>query len=166
MKYLKFFEDLSKELIKNNLCRFAGIKGCNLQEIKRLEDFYEIKLPESYKDFLQIMGNSCGELYCGTDFLYSELFFDLSKSNPVNLLKKEFKDFNIVEPNKRFFVFSIHQGYEYEFFFLDEYDDPTIKYFSESENACISTSELTFSKYIEIRINHQIKLYKNNFKLQ
>ncbi len=105
----------------------SSVKGCDDNDIKALEDYYTLKLPDNYKKFLKILGKNSGGFLDGSDFIYQKLF--KLKEHAVDLLKENKADY-ILE--KEDFVFISHQGYQFLFFKCDEKDN-SIYYYEDGE---------------------------------
>lgn len=105
-----------------------NIKGCSLEEISKIEEFYDIKLPYSYKKFLVKMGHNAGDFLSGTDAFYNNIF---NLKNWANELLYECKQPFTLE--SKYFVFAMHQGYQFWFFSTEGNIDPEIYYYYEGE---------------------------------
>ena len=119
-------------LIKD-LQKYLENKGCNLigcsnKEIAKIEDLYGIELPQTYKDYLLAMGKSADDYMKGSSVFYDEIF-DL-KDGSSRLLQEN--DFKSLPENA--FVFWMHQGYQFAFFYLNEGDDPPVYFYYEGAN--------------------------------
>lgn len=51
-----------------------NLKGCSSEEISKIESFYQIRLPSSYKKFLSKIGHNAGYFLRGTDAFYNTIF--------------------------------------------------------------------------------------------
>lgn len=109
------------------ILRTRGIKmtPCTIQEVERLESFYHTSLPAVYKAFLLTMGNCAGNFMLGSDCFYSHLF--QLKSSANELLTEN----NLPPLPENTFVFWMHQGYQFQFFYTDQGDNPPVYYFIE-----------------------------------
>lgn len=107
--------------------RIKGIHmtPCTTQEIEHLESFYKASLPEVYKAFLLTMGNGAGPYMLGSDCFYKHLF-DL-KEAANNLLSEN----NRSPLPENTFVFWMHQGYQFQFFYLNQGNNPPVYYVTE-----------------------------------
>jgi len=106
----KEFADL---LIKNELATSEELQGCSEKEIEQLEKHIDAKLPQSYREFLALMGHNAGIFRRGTDYLYKDLF-NLTGDTKEILMDGPFK-----LPDDAF-VFSSHQGYIFVYFRLSD----------------------------------------------
>lgn len=96
----------------------------NRLEIESVEQFYNLALPQTYKQFLSLMGKGADGYLRGSSVFFDELF-DLHEWG-----LKFLKQHNIEMPENAF-VFWMHQGYQAAFFKLSEGDDPPVYVFSE-----------------------------------
>ena len=97
----------------------------NIEEIKTIEAFYDVKLPQTYKEFLLLMGKDAGKYMLGTSAFYGDIFelqewgFELYRENGVENIPADA------------FTFWMHQGYQAVFFRTSEGDDPPVYYYIE-----------------------------------
>lgn len=122
-------ENKKSELILKNIISYIkepNIIGCSEKEILEIEFFFNVKLPVLYKKFLSKMGHNAGDFLSGTDAFYNNIF-------SIREWAKEL----LIECNEPFelkdnyFIFAIHQGYQFWFFDIedDKYDPPIYYYF-------------------------------------
>lgn len=101
------------------------LKGCSEKEVKKIESYYNIKLPDTYIDFLMIMGKSAGKFMLGSSAFYNDIFSlkdeanDLLEENDMNPLSEDV------------FVFWVHQGYQFTFFDLKDGGNPPFYWYCE-----------------------------------
>ncbi len=97
------------------------IKGCSESEIRLLEERLGVNFPYAYKFFLGMMGHSADHFFLGSDFTYNEL-------EQLQDWAKELLGESDEYPNfpADAFVFIMHQGYQFFFFYLNESDNPTV----------------------------------------
>ena len=114
-------------LIKEGVIRENKTLGCNDEEIKKLEDYYNIVLPQPYIIFLKTLGKNTDLFLNGTDFLFDKLF--KLREYAIDLLDKDGIS-DILEAND--FVFMSHQGYQF-LFFKTSSSDTSIYYYEEGE---------------------------------
>lgn len=159
-KYIKLMKELANELISNNLADPEKIKGCTKEEIEKVENYYGVLLPESYKAFLTVMGHYCGDFYRGTDILYNEVF-KFSEDEDISKYTIEYMlELGVQPPKEKLFSFSMHEGYQFEFFFINTSDDPLVYFFMGEENAKIKGGKSLFTEYITSMVENSIKSYK------
>ena len=102
--------------------------GCTPKEISKIEEFFNIQLPSTYREFLYSMGKSAGDFMQGSTVFYKEIF-DLKEASSRILEDDEFRPLPADA-----FVFWMHQGYQFAFFILTEGDDPPIYFYQEGTN--------------------------------
>lgn len=121
--------ELISLLVREKICKPSQIKGCKSSEVPALEQRIGYELPDSYREFLLAMGWGAGDFLRGTDIFYPHLesLFQEAKSlleeNSIN-----FPRFN------ESFVFSMHQGHEFNFFLAKDHKDPPIWQYTEGNN--------------------------------
>jgi hypothetical protein len=113
-----------------NYLKSAGqkLEPLNFSDIQRIEQLYNVLLPDVYKEFLSLMGKGAGDYMKGSSVFYDEIF--LLKEYCQEL----FEEHNIEMANDGF-VFWMHQGYQVAFFKLSEGSDPPVYFFSEGNNS-------------------------------
>jgi hypothetical protein len=104
------------------------LRGCSGREIDKIESFFKVKLPVAYKEFLFSMGKGAGRFMEGSSAFYDEIF-DI-RDGSIRLLSDD--NFKPLPVNT--FVFWMHQGYQFAFFYLDEGDNPPIYFYYEQAN--------------------------------
>lgn len=97
-------KEFSNLLIKNELATSEELQGCSEKEIEQLEEHIGAKLPQTYREFLTLMGHDAGIFWRGTDYLYKSVF------NLTEYVRETMMDGSFKLPNDAF-VFSSHQGY-------------------------------------------------------
>ena len=124
-------KQFAQDLIRNGLATASEIRGCSGREISKLESYFGINLPESYKSFLSVMGHQAGTIYRGTDCFYRHLL-DL-RGWLEETLAEDQSPFRLTRDA---FVFSSHQGVIYHFFYtIDNRRDPAVWGYGEGEMA-------------------------------
>lgn len=104
------------------------LKGCSSSEIIRIEKFFNVQLPLYYRQFLSSMGKGAGRFMQGSSVFYNEIF-DLREGG-TRLLSDD--NFKLLPENT--FVFWMHQGYQFAFFYLNQGDNPPVYYYHEGEH--------------------------------
>ncbi len=109
---------------------FQGeLKGCTEQEIQLIENHFGIELPNSYRDFLGVMGRCAGGFLVGSSYAFPDVLE--FRGGAENLLRRCQVGFQL-PPNA--FVFFHHQGYTFEWFNCRKrVDDPPVLMFTDSE---------------------------------
>ncbi len=99
------------ELIEKLKISGYDIKGLNDIEISNIEDYFNVSLPQNYKEFLRFIGKSGGEFLRGEDCFYDRIY-EL-REYAEDLLKEDESDFEL---KKEYFIFYCHQGYIFAYF--------------------------------------------------
>lgn len=149
----KVIDDIVNSIIENGLSERNAILGCSDEEIQEIEDFYNIKLPDVYYDFLKKMGKSAGAFMAGTDMFYHHLL-DL-REGAIELLQDSGTDYTLPD---EMFVFSMHQGYEFCCFDVTDSCDPKIYQYIEDDNEP-SIVWKSFSRYLKEMLQNHLSLY-------
>ncbi len=110
-----------KELLEKLTLDPKNIKGCSELEIRLLEDRLGIGLPQKYQSFLKLMGHSADRFFLGSDFTYNEL--EQLQDWAKELLEESAVDLTFPD---NAFVFLMHQGYQFYFFYLNEDNNPKV----------------------------------------
>jgi len=120
------------------------LHGCSAREIAKIEEFFNVKLPLYYREFLSSMGKEAGKFMRGSSVFYSEIF-DL-RDGSIRLLNDD--NFKPLPVNA--FVFWMHQGYQFAFFYWDEGDNPPVYYYLEGEHyEDFEKKENSFTDFLE-----------------
>jgi hypothetical protein len=98
---------------------------CTKSDVLLIEEYYQVKLPTVYKEFLLSMGKGAGAFMRGSSVFFDEIF-DL-KDGAEELIR----DNDLGPMPGDAFVFWMHQGYQIAFFRLSEDEELPIYYFSE-----------------------------------
>ena len=140
--------DFKKWLIQAGLDEENEIKGITEAEIKTIERFFSISLPESYRDFLSQCGVSAGLLCRDVNFFYDDILY--LKDHFLDALEEWGKTFR---PPERAFIFSAYQGGSYHYFICDGNDDPAIYVFYEENLEPVLVAS-GFIEYMKRYISH------------
>lgn len=121
---------LHHRIIQSNLAIPERIKGCSEQEIKKLEQTYNLTLPYSYKLFLRHFGHGFAHIGNEFHYLYQEaLSFTRDERNIEQEIRNE-KDFNPEEllPENAF-IFAMRYDMQMWYFIAEEgIEDPIVFY--------------------------------------
>jgi len=115
-------------LIRSQIATVDDIQGCNENEIKELEEEIGHSLPIIYRKFLLDMGHHAGVLFQGTDIFFRSIKGLTQEAK--ELLEENQEPFILPDDA---FVFSMHQGYEFNYFKFSEGEDPPVYQYIEGE---------------------------------
>ncbi|MBN1181926.1 MAG: SMI1/KNR4 family protein [Bacteroidales bacterium] len=102
---------------------------CTDNQIRSLENQYNVKLPKTYIEFLKGKYPEIDPLLVGSDFEYR--YLKELKKWANELLKENGNPFELKEND---YVFLMHQGYQFMYFSCgDQLDDPPVYYYREGE---------------------------------
>jgi hypothetical protein len=141
----------------------SPIVPCTPEEVEALEKCIQYPLPEAYKEFLLWMGRSGGGFWVGSNCFYNDL-------KKIQIWARELleEDHFSRELPKDAFVFFIHGGYEFDFFYLNGESDPPVYYYHEGTSDKTSFRRLTprFSDLLmnEMETHIKNKRYVNSLK--
>lgn len=116
-----------KELAEYLERKNCDLSGCSPKQIARIEEYFNLKLPSTYVEFLLTMGKGAGQFMRGTSAFYNEIF-DLREGS-IELLDEN--DFMKLSDDT--FVFWMHQGYQFAFFYLSDGDNPPVYFYYEGK---------------------------------
>ncbi|MBI3220949.1 MAG: SMI1/KNR4 family protein [Bacteroidetes bacterium] len=141
MNQLHYLKTIVERLKRN----YVGLLPCSTEEIKKLEDTLQIKLPEAYREYLSVMGKYSGKINEGTDCFYDDLI--RIQAWPKELLKENSV---LDELPSDAFVFSMHQGYEFWYFRISEGNNPPVYGYHEGDDdpQLLIAQFPTFTDYI------------------
>ncbi len=107
--------------------KLSPFVGCTNSEIESLERELQINLPGAYKEFLSVMGKSCGDFLLGYDYTYQTVF-GLTRESQSLIAEDSSCDFRLAATD---FVFISSQGSQFLFFDTGSGDDPPVQIFME-----------------------------------
>lgn len=143
------FKEFYLEQLKN---KYSQLKVVESEEAKaklsHLEEIIGHTLPIAYKEFMMLDLPTSVSVLKGTDYTF--------KHNEDLMLTKYAKDLlaehNLSPLDKNTFVFAMHQGYIFFYFFLDQGDDPAVWMFSEVDKLHIKKFN-SFTEFIKQQIS-------------
>lgn len=145
------FDTLFGKMYASELSKPDEVIGCSQSEIAAIETKFGLKLPASYKAFLQRMGKCAGWLLEGSDFYYPDLLEcrkaaeDLLRDDPA------------FELSGSDFVFLQHQGYQFLFFDTAGTADPAVFRFVEGDKQPLKVAD-SFSDWLATVVTQESKL--------
>jgi hypothetical protein len=129
-------KQMIRALIQRGLATPYTLQGCPNEEIEKLEEHFNIKLPDAYRDFLLTMGRGAGKLFEGSHFTYEHLF--KLREWAEELMVEAKAEFDLPDDA---FVFMMHQGYDFFFFQVSEGVDPPVDEFLEGKQVPTQQAE-------------------------
>jgi len=134
------------------------IRGFTELEVGQCEQSIGSPFPDQYREFLLAIGHDAGFLFQGTDILFR---------NVENLIELRKEAENLLEENGEAFilpfdafVFSMHQGYEFNYFVLSEGNDPPVYQYVEGDGPPVLVWD-SFSAFLRNSINSCAKAIKD-----
>jgi hypothetical protein len=128
----------------NEIHGFTGL------EVGQCEQSIGSVLPHQYREFLLAIGHDAGLIFQGTDILFRnvENLLELRKE-AEDLLEENEETFSL--PSDAF-VFSMHQGYEFNYFVVSEGNDPPVYQYVEGDGPPVLVWD-SFSAFLRKSIN-------------
>jgi hypothetical protein len=149
-------EKIFADLVDQSLIDARYLIGCSSDEISSIERQCETVLPMEYLDFLNIAGRGAGRLFVGTEIFYPNI---LSLPDAAAELLEELGIPDFLPKNA--FVFSMHQGYEIEYFMCNETDDPEVFQLFEKSAGYGTYTCKTFSHFLTSEIENHLRSWPN-----
>lgn len=121
---MKFLKEIYADLIEKN----ESFSGCSETEVAEIQKKLQIEFPESYLEYLKIMGKEA------FSFRGENLFFKDIENNQLyskRLLIENNVDFSL---SKNDLVFWMSQGVVFAYFSLDESSNPPVYTYVEGIN--------------------------------
>ncbi|WP_113637142.1 SMI1/KNR4 family protein [Nubsella zeaxanthinifaciens] len=124
MNYLTFIED--------NISKIGTIKGLEMAKILEIEDYFQLKLPTAYKEFLCNFGETSGNLLSSYYMTYPALMDN--KNDAIEMLNFDDRKLKNEKPKlkENYFFFGQWQGYNFFFFECRDNENPPIKLLNDS----------------------------------
>ena len=122
-----YINKFKESLIGHGIATSEEIVPCSPEEVEQIESAQGVKVPKMYRDFLLTMGRGAGKFYQGTDCFYPRLLE--VREYALELLEEDDTDFSFPQDA---FVFLVHQGYQFMYFWDESgSDEPQVYYFME-----------------------------------
>ena|GEM_PF-1334377 len=121
------------------------LNGCTDQEIAALEGQLAVRLPESYRQFLRVLGRGAG------DFMVSDHWYFKIEDVPELAQSDEYAEYCDLPENH--FVFACRNGYYWVFFIADgTSDDPPVFSFDDGEDRAYQPAARTVWEFVESQV--------------
>jgi hypothetical protein len=147
-------EQLALNIVAAGLAQPTEIIGCSQEDIATLEGRFSITLPETYRDWLRVMGRGAGHYLEGSDAFFPRLL-EL-RDGAKELLHENQQPFSLPEDA---FVFLMHQGYQFLFFrTLPPNPDPQVTLYLEGDDPVQPWNHV--SEYFQQVLEDYLKLFK------
>lgn len=151
-------EEIVSLLREYKIANDNEIHGFTELEINLCEQSMGTALPHQYREFLLAIGHDAGLLFRGTDILFR---------NVENLLELRKEAEDLLEENEETFclpsngfVFSMHQGYEFNYLVLSEGTDPPVYQYVEGDGPPVLVWD-SFSAFLKTSINSCAKAIRD-----
>ncbi|TMV50639.1 SMI1/KNR4 family protein [Paenibacillus mesophilus] len=142
--------EIVNSLIQSGIAKPNEIEGFTELEVEQCEQAIGFHLPHQYREFLLSVGHKAGLLFQGTDVLFQNVegLLELRKAAD-DLLNENEEDFNL--PSDAF-VYSMHQGYEFNYFIVSEGNNPPVYQYVEGDGPPVLVWD-SFSTFLKKSIN-------------
>lgn len=134
-------QNIANRLTKNGCL----LVPCTEEELNSIKLMCQESLPESYMDFMKIMGKGAGDFMKGSSVFYDELF-DIREGAQDLLCENGLKTLT-----SDCFVFWMHQGYQFAFFMLGDEEDPNVFFYYEGK-AEIEDTKMKFTEFLNMQM--------------
>ena len=142
-----------------DLYRMTGRRPqpCTLEEVEELERWCGHRFPAAYREFLLWMGRSGGGLLGAFD-CFSRNLKDLPTYAQELLEEDQF----VGQLPENAFIFLMYLGFQFNFFYFNDGDDPPIYWYSEEIPTVVSFTLLyaSFSEFLLTELEGHIRVYK------
>lgn len=119
-------DSIHKKTIDYLSKKYSALKPCSSDEIIAIEDYFSVTLPNIYKEFLLMFGNGSSDYMVGDDYTFYWLKGMKAAANEM------LRDSDLPELTNDSFVFWMHQGYQFMFFYTrDGNENPSVFYFNQ-----------------------------------
>lgn len=105
-------------------------RGCTAEEVAEIEATVRVRLPNAYREFLDLCGKQAREFLSGTDWMFPTI---LTLKESAAALLSECGIQQKLSPSD--FVFAMHQGYQFLFFGCQSGQDPPVFRFIEGDQS-------------------------------
>jgi hypothetical protein len=133
-----------------------AVRGCTDEEVRDLEQYIGRQLPAAYEELLFWMGHGAGYIMQGTDFFYPDI--RTLTEDAEDLLRENAFPESLPEDA---FVFTMHQGYQFQFFRTSEGADPPVYGFCEgTTKERFDAMQPCFSAWVLAAVEAHIQLHE------
>ena len=140
MEYRKFFEEYKINFIKKKIFSEEHIVGCTENEIKTLQNDFQNKIPDAFKNYLKIFGKTFNiPIQNGFDISLKKMETN-EKHFRANILDRSISDFEL--PNNAF-IFATQDSDIAFFMLINDNENPEIYEFS----SCSRKPEILFKTF-------------------
>lgn len=150
--------NILEKLVQKGVVTYSNVRGFSDKEIMELEACLKYPLPLVYREFLKTMGHRAGVFFIGTDMFFDD-YHDLLalRKTAEELLHEDNYPFRLPDDA---FVFSMHQGYQFMYFQMqDSGDDPPVYYYKELTDAPQKISS-SLSAYLSRSVDETVLVRK------
>lgn len=137
-------ERAAEFLVEHGYCSREEVKGCTEEDLRALEDRYDVTLPETYKSCMRHIGRNPGRFLEGSHFAYPGVRRQTEFAKRI--AEEEDADFEFPDTA---FVFHGLQGYAFDYFDTERGDDPPVYLFTQFDGEFESRRQAdSFSKWL------------------
>lgn len=150
-----WIDNLADGLIEIGLATPETIAGCSDEELLEVEKFYNLKLPQVYKDYMRKFGKASGKFLEECGIYYDDLF---DGRDAAETLLNNNTDYKLKQSD---FVFITRYGYQFWYFNTEDGNpNPPVYRYTECRDAPIRFAE-SFEAAIKIGADEYFEMEKN-----
>ncbi len=143
-------QQLVDKLIEEGLATHDSIIGCTSEEVEQLEKKYQGGLPQSFKEFLSLMGRRRGRFFAECDFAYP---FESGREVAQHLFNESGK-----ELTDSVMIFLERYGCAVVFFDTKDGIDPPVYVLQEGRE--LKFARPTFLDWLNLAVEDAVRDYK------
>ena len=145
--------EIEERFLASGIVTDDSLLGCTDDEIACLEESFCVKLPQVYKEFLSVFGNSSGDFLLSSKFCYGDLFESRKLAEEL-LLSAE-------DPPKlgTLFVFYVRSNRVMYFDTAEESEDPAIYYYQQCRPRPVLKFD-SFTSWLRKVVDEEIELFE------
>lgn len=150
-------ELLAKTIVDVGWAKPSELAGCSNAEISTLENRRALQLPESYKQFLRVIGHGAGQFNSDAFWTYDTL--EDAQTRAIEMLHKN----NISVP-ETLFAFDTGDG-NFLFFETAEGDDPSVMLYESGDPSTRKLAD-SFSLWLSKHANGIVKRHEKSLQMK
>jgi len=150
-----WIDNLAIRFIETGIATPDTIRGCSEEELLEIEEFFNLKLPGAYKDYMRKFGKASGAFLEECGIYYPNMLRNRERAETLlnNNTDYKLKDSDLV----------IITRYGYEFYFFDTEDgnpDPPVYRYRENRDEPVLLAD-SFKAAIEMAAEEYFELVAN-----
>ncbi|MBK7840679.1 MAG: SMI1/KNR4 family protein [Candidatus Obscuribacter sp.] len=156
MKENNWVDNLAARLVETGIATMETINGCSEEELLDIEQFYSLKLPEAYKDYMRKFGKASGDFLGECGIYYPNIL--KNRRRATTLLNNNNTDYKLKCSD---FVFITRYGYQFYFFdTANKNPNPPVFRYTENRDQPMLLAD-SFEAAITMAADEYFELAKN-----